>query len=407
MYFDGSDVGLADSSNEDVDAADVAPDGKIYLSTLGDFAVNGVSGADEDVFVCAPTSIGSVTACNYSSTLYFDGSTWNLASNDVDAFNYLSPASISTATPSVSPTSTFTPTVTSTPTNTPTRTNTPIVTNTPTSTSTNTGTPTNTRTPTMTSTATATFTATSTPTAGPTATPTNTPTDTPTSTNTPTPTATFTATPTSAVTDLIFKDGFESGNLSAWTSSSGSVSVSSQAALVGNYGMLVNISSTSSIYATYDLATAEPHYRARFYFDPNSIAMTDGNAHYLMIGYDGSSLSTAVFNVDFRYSTGTYQMRLRQQDNANATVSTAWTTISDAPHAVELEWWAASGAGANNGGINFWIDGALKGSLSGLNNDTRRIQRIRLGAASSVDAGTLGSYYLDAFESRRQTYIGQ
>jgi hypothetical protein len=73
MYFDGSDVGLADVSGEDVDALDIDPNGNIYLSTLGDFGVPGVTGADEDVFICAPISIGDATSCNFSSTLYFDG----------------------------------------------------------------------------------------------------------------------------------------------------------------------------------------------------------------------------------------------------------------------------------------------------------------------------------------------
>jgi len=87
IYFDGSDVGLADSSSEDIDAMDVLPNGDIYLSTLGDFAVNGVSGVNEDVFICTPLSIGDVTACNFSPSLYFDGSTWGLDANDVDAIN--------------------------------------------------------------------------------------------------------------------------------------------------------------------------------------------------------------------------------------------------------------------------------------------------------------------------------
>jgi hypothetical protein len=171
--------------------------------------------------------------------------------------------------------------------------------------------------------------------------------------------------------------------------------------------MQVTINNTSSIYVIKNLASAEPHFRARFYFDPNSIAMTDGNAHYLSIGYDAvSTTPSAVFNVDFRFSTGNYQIRLRQQDDSQATVSTGWVTISDAPHVIEMEWWAATGAGANNGGVTLWIDGVQSGSLSGLDNDTRRIERVRLGAASGIDAGTLGTYYLDAFESRRQTYIG-
>jgi hypothetical protein len=86
LYFDGSDVGLSARTGEDIDALDVASNGTIYLSTMGDFAVSGVSGFDEDVFVCVPTSLGTTTACTFSSTLYFDGSTWGLPANDVDAF---------------------------------------------------------------------------------------------------------------------------------------------------------------------------------------------------------------------------------------------------------------------------------------------------------------------------------
>src|ERR1044071_8183186 len=126
MYFDGSDVGLADTSNEDVDALDVASNGDIYLSTLGDFTVNGVSGADEDVFVCVPNSVGDTTSCNYLPTLYFDGSAWGLAGNDVDAINLLTNGT-ATPTPILTP-SYIPPTATFTPTNTPTRT--PTATNT-------------------------------------------------------------------------------------------------------------------------------------------------------------------------------------------------------------------------------------------------------------------------------------
>ena len=62
--------------------------------------------------------------------------------------------------------------------------------------------------------------------------------------------------------------------------------------------------------------------------------------------------------------------------------------------------------GANNGGLTFWIDGVQKANLTGNDNDTRRIDRVRLGATSGLDTGTRGTYYFDAFESRRQQYIG-
>jgi len=84
LYFDGTAVGLGDTTNEDVDGLDVTPNGDIYLSTLVDFTVTGISGFNEDVFVCTPTSLGEGTACSFAPTLYFDGSFWGLDANDVD-----------------------------------------------------------------------------------------------------------------------------------------------------------------------------------------------------------------------------------------------------------------------------------------------------------------------------------
>jgi hypothetical protein len=83
VYFDGTDVGLINSS-EDVDGFTVSG-GNVYLSTAGNFAVTGVAGADEDVFVFTPTTLGTNTAGTYSSTLFFDGSALGLAGNDLAA----------------------------------------------------------------------------------------------------------------------------------------------------------------------------------------------------------------------------------------------------------------------------------------------------------------------------------
>ena len=180
------------------------------------------------------------------------------------------------------------------------------------------------------------------------------------------------------------------------------MSVNPVAVLVGSNGMQALINDTATLYVTDETPNAELRYRARFYFDPNSITMTDGSAHYLFTGYD----ATVAFHVDFRISAGSYQIRLRQYNDAGSVSSTNWVTISDAPHVVEMEWWAASAAGANNGGVNLWIDGVASAGLAGVDNDTRRIDRVSLGATGALDVGTSGTYYLDAFESRRQTYIG-
>jgi len=317
-----------------------------------------------------------------------------------------------TSTHTATPTPTVTPTPTSTSTATPTETVTPILTSTPTYTAvpTDTETPTATATPSQTST----FTSTPTETGTPTLTSTPTATQTPTSTATPTATATSTQTPTptptsssTAVADLIFADGFESGNLSAWssgTTDAGDLSVTATAALAGNYGLQAVMDDNNSIYVTDDSPNAETRYRARFYFDPNSILMANNNNHYLFYGYTGTS--TVVVRVQLRYSNGSYQLRAALRNDSSTWTSSSWFTISNASHSIEIDWRAATASGANNGGLTLWIDGMQRANLTGVDNDMRRIDRVQLGAVSGIDNGTRGAYFFDAFESRRQTYIG-
>ncbi|HET6595245.1 MAG TPA: hypothetical protein VFG81_06460 [Anaerolineales bacterium] len=232
---------------------------------------------------------------------------------------------------------------------------------------------------------------------------TSTPGPSPTPTNTRTPTVPPTITNTPIVTDLIFTDGFESGNLSAWTSNTndgGDLSVSAAAALADTRGMQVVLDDNNSIFVTDDTPNAEARYRARFYFDPNSISMANGDNHYIFQGYTGAS--TAVLRIQFRFSSGSYQLRAALRDNSSSWTNTSWFAINDAPHLIELDWRAA----VNNGGLTLWIDEVQKANPSGIDNGARKIDRVQLGAVNAVDSGTRGTYYLDAFESRRQTYIG-
>ena len=232
-----------------------------------------------------------------------------------------------------------------------------------------------------------------------------------TQTNTPIPTSTggSTSTPTStpSSTDSIFSDGFESGNFSGWTSSvtdAGDLSVTSAAALVGTRGMQAVIDDTNLIYLTDDHPNSEPRYRARFYFDPNSISMASGDSHRIFVAYAGTS--TAVLRTEFRYSSGAYQIQFLVLNDSGSWQATGWVTISDTKHAIEINWQAANAVGANNGSLVLWVDGVQKPGLSGIDNDTRRIDRVRLGAIYGIDTGTRGTYYFDDFVSRRLSYIG-
>ena len=148
---------------------------------------------------------------------------------------------------------------------------------------------------------------------------------------------------------------------------------------------------------------AEPHYLVRFSFDPNSVAMANGDSHIILGGYSGSTIA---LRVEFGYSTGGYQILAGLVDDGSTWTETDWFPLSDASHLLQFDWRSASGAGANNGGLVLWRDGVQQQLVAGIDNDTRRMERVLLGALAGIDTATRGTYYFDAFESKRQTYIG-
>ncbi|MCP4428794.1 MAG: hypothetical protein GY803_30280, partial [Chloroflexi bacterium] len=85
LYFDGSDIGMGASSEEIEGTWIDAATGDIYLNTLGTFSVTGASGDGEDIFVCAPGSLGDNTSCVFSP--YWDGSAHGYGGEEMDGFH--------------------------------------------------------------------------------------------------------------------------------------------------------------------------------------------------------------------------------------------------------------------------------------------------------------------------------
>jgi hypothetical protein len=133
--------------------------------------------------------------------------------------------------------------------------------------------------------------------------------------------------------------------------------------------------------------------------------MADGEAHYIFYAYTGKA--TKIVRLLFRQDSGVYQVRARLLDDNLVWTNTDWAMITDAPHLFKLEWVVSTEAGADNGRLALWIDEIQQASLTGVDNDTHGIDRIRLGAVAGIDTGTRGTYYFDAFESRRQSQLGR
>jgi hypothetical protein len=159
------------------------------------------------------------------------------------------------------------------------------------------------------------------------------------------------------------------------------------------------IDDIATLHATDYSPTAEQTYRVRFQFDPNSLVIPANQDFSILITGTTSSNGYRLMLSD--KTSGGYNLQAQARSDGGTWIPGALTEISDAPHVIEVEFIAASAAGANDGSLKLWVDDALASTLTSLDNDTRLIETAYLGAPGSLDADTSGTMFFDDFESDR------
>ncbi len=176
---------------------------------------------------------------------------------------------------------------------------------------------------------------------------------------------------------------------STTTSGTGAFSAHASAVKLGTNGFLIDPGSEDTAYGTFSTGvTAETHVTIEFWFDPNSLTMTDGDTFQIMS-------TNGQLRIDFRLSGATLQCRALTFTDTG-TKATGWHTISDDyTNHIRVIWNASTSAGADNGSTYLYLDGQLVEIESGLDNDTLTVGEIRYGAAAALDAGTSGTFFMD------------
>ena len=217
---------------------------------------------------------------------------------------------------------------------------------------------------------------------------------------------------TVAANDLIFKDGFETGNMARWSTfaaDGGDLTVSPAGAMAGTqWGMTGLEDDTNSLYVQDESPAGEARYRARFYVDPSLFDPGTAQLHLrtrIMVAF--AELPTRRLTaVVLRKRLGQFAISARTRLDDNTQVETAFFNIEPGPHAIEIELTAASGPAISDGTLTLWIDGVQVGpTLTGLDNSSSTVDFVRMGALS-LKSGASGVLRFDEFESRKQTYIG-
>ena len=115
-----------------------------------------------------------------------------------------------------------------------------------------------------------------------------------------------------------------------------------------------------------------------------------------------------VARIALQNSSGDYQVKAEAVNDAGSftTASTSWVKLWNGLHAIEINWQAASGVGANDGVLTLWVDDTQQATFTGIDNDLQRVDQAQLGAISGMNANNNGTLYFGLFVSRRSSYIG-
>lgn len=202
--------------------------------------------------------------------------------------------------------------------------------------------------------------------------------------------------------DLIFKDGFESGDVSAWSGAKldgGDVAASPSAAMAGIYGLLLTLDDNNQAHLTDHTPSGGTGYQARFLFSASQLPMAAGERFVIFGLYNDSAQVAAL---ELRRNGFVAEVRAVGRQNDGSARTTPWMPFDNNGHAFRLQWRAASSATAADGVLSLQIDQNEAVATAPLTNGNLRVERALLGAVTGVDSGTRGTVYFDEFLSTRQ-----
>lgn len=203
------------------------------------------------------------------------------------------------------------------------------------------------------------------------------------------------------IADWIFADGFESGDVAAWSASNGSVLVLPQAASDGDFGLRIPLVSGEPAWVLDANPTSDSIIRTDFDLNIDGLVMRDGDAFDLYAGWVVSDTQPA-FKVTLEQISGQTHIVLFAWDNSGGNVITASPAPIPGPgwHRVSVEFGVA-GTLAATGELRIFVDGSPLAELTDFDNQGNTVDSLQLGAIAGVDQGTSGFLDIDVYTAVR------
>ncbi|MEM9292279.1 MAG: Ig-like domain-containing protein [Acidobacteriota bacterium] len=216
------------------------------------------------------------------------------------------------------------------------------------------------------------------------------------------------------IPDDLLVDGFEDGTTGRWAqrvSPGDALRIASGGRLGGSFGLRAPARGTEGHYVVDESPQREPRYRARFRLAPGDLELHPAGGVDLLEGLD-EVLGETVFFVSLSANSSpplalTFSGLVGGQGPGTAAfASVGPVLLHHEVYDIEVEWWAASAPGANDGGVRLWVDGVLHSEALGIETSAHRLDTVRFGVQSRYVAPVVESdLWLDEFASRRSSRL--
>ena len=189
-----------------------------------------------------------------------------------------------------------------------------------------------------------------------------------------------------------FRDSFQSGDFTRWTSSSGSgIAVSTSAAHSGTNSVSVAMGSSVAYRERSSLGGLHRVF-ASVYINADSLSTSDtAERVQLFLLYNSSDAEVA--RLEIKWSGSLWQVRCRIRDDATNVTSSSYYDLTSGWNRLDLEVSVTYGTFAD-GYCSLSVNGVFQETISDIDNDTLAIDKLRIGLLSGVSAIS-GTAYID------------
>jgi len=173
------------------------------------------------------------------------------------------------------------------------------------------------------------------------------------------------------------------------------VSLHADAAYYLATGGLVAISDTASRYFQRSSLGPLDFCNARFYFNADGLTMASSDEFTLLELRDGSD--NVLARVNLNYNGSNKRIRAGAMADDDSVSYTGYHNIAAGWNQVEISWARSLLPSEDDWGqIELWLNEAEVEAVYDVDNDTRTVDKVYLGAPAGVDAGTSGNLYVDS-----------